>query len=342
MTANTHYSTSVRHCVMIPFLNRHEQVADCLQALLDQRLAETNFLLIDDGSSPAARTHPALAKHLQNPAVHLIQHPANAGVSAARNSGLHWCRQKNMDVVIMIDSDCMPDQDVISEHLRLHQAHPEAACIGGRITGNGKSLWAKLDGITSWIHASPHSMDQNEFRAVHHPYHLATTNFSVKLAQLPQRDFIFDERLKTGEDCLLIRELRANSKDKGKGVFFSSTPRVCHQDRESLRDVFQHHYAWGHHQYFIQLGGDLSPRCFHPLYRFVFSLGFLPLMPIFALAGSILNCKAMWKNQRQFLWLYPFIYLLWLGKAFAVMEAAIRPHACLRQARNTLHYDKAL
>jgi glycosyltransferase involved in cell wall biosynthesis len=325
----------VRHCVMIPFLNRHEQVIGCVNALLKQALPETMILLVDDGSAPA----PGVPWHsmLQNQNVFLIEHRENYGVASARNSGIDWCRQKAIDILVMMDSDCRPENNMIAEHLRLHDAHPEAVVIGGRIAGEGKGFWAKLDGMTSWVHASPHGTgeaSQQEFRTVEHPYHLATTNFSVKLKQLPERTFIFDERLSTGEDCLLIRELRKRQ----KGIYFSATPKIFHRDRETFLDVFRHHYAWGHHQYFIQLGGDISPRCFNPLYRIVFVGLFLPLIPLFALAGSVLNSKAIWVRQREDLWFYPFIYLLWLGKGCAVIEAAIRPRACLRSGRSSMEY----
>lgn len=311
-----------------------------MEKLLASALPETIFLLVDDASAPMAWSSVELQPLLKNKNVFLIRHEQNQGVAAARNSGIDWCRQRDVDILIMVDSDCRPANNVIVEHLRLHDAHPEAVCIGGRIVGEGKGTWAKLDGITSWVHATPHGagdVAQEEFRSVEHPYHLATTNFSIKLKQLMERKFVFDERLVTGEDCLLIRELRKLK----RGVYFSSTPTVFHQDRETFADVFKHHYAWGHHQYFIQLGGDISSRCFNPWYRGVFVLVFLPLIPLFALAGSLLNSRALWAHQRQYFWFYPFIYLLWLGKGFAVLEAAIRPYACLRAGRPSVEYDEA-
>jgi GT2 family glycosyltransferase len=320
---------------MLPFFGRIDQVVRCLALLLKQAQPQTVFLLVDDGSNPAAQHDIQLAVLLQEKNVFLIRHRENLGVAAARNSGLHWCRARGIDLVIMIDSDCEPGENFTSEHLRLHAEHPEAACIGGQIIGEGKSFWAKLDGLTSWIHATPWEVSQQEFRCVEHPYHLATTNFSLKLSQMPQREMIFDERLISGEDCLLVRELRAMRKP----VCYSSTPVIRHRDREPMADVFRHHYEWGHHQYFIQLGGNISARCFNPLYRLVFCAMFLPLLPLFALAGSILNTKPLLRHHARVLLFYPWIYALWFGKGIAVMEAAICPHACLRDARKHIHYD---
>jgi GT2 family glycosyltransferase len=328
-----------KHCIMIPFLNRHEQVAECLQSLLAQKNSQSYFLLVDDGSNPPAVHSQTLQEFFNRPEVFLIAHPQNQGVSAARNSALHWCRHHQVEIVIMIDSDCVPEANFISEHLRLHRQHPQMACLGGQIVGKGKGLWARLDGAVSWIHSSSHSGREEEFRQVTHPYHLATTNFSLKLDQLPNRDFIFDERLISGEDCLLVRELRREN----RGVFFSSTPRIFHQDRQSGREVFRHHYEWGHHQYFIQLGNDLSPRCFHPLYRLLFGTVFLPLLPLFALTGAVLNSRALWQQSRfQLLLWFPLVYGLWFGKGIAVLEAAIRPWQCLRSPRTAVTYEQPL
>src|SRR5688572_13372544 len=121
------------HCVMIPFFNRHEQVTRCVDALLAQALPGTVILLVDDGSLPAAGSSDVLQPILKNKNVFLIRHINNQGVAAARNSSIHWCRQRDIDILMMIDSDCRPESNMISEHLRLHDVYPEATCIGGRI-----------------------------------------------------------------------------------------------------------------------------------------------------------------------------------------------------------------
>jgi glycosyltransferase involved in cell wall biosynthesis len=330
-------SSATRHCVMIPFLNRLDQVVDCINSLLPQATDQTLFLLVDDGSMPAAETSTVLQPVLCHPRVNLIRHPKNEGVAAARNSGLKWCREAGVEVVLMIDSDCRPEHNVLAEHLRLHAQHPDAACIGATIVGQGKGLWAKLDGLVSWVHATTHSNNPREFRAVRHPYHLATTNFSVKMSLLPQRDRVFNERLVTGEDCFLIRELRREN----RGVYFSASPTVYHNDRETFRGVLRHHYMWGWHQYFIQLGSDLSDRCFNPMYRLVFFICFLPLLPLFAIAGSVLNCKPLIYKNRKDLVYYPLVLFLWLAKGVAVLEACVRPEQCLCTGRKEIAFEKA-
>lgn len=315
------------HCVVIPFFNRISQVRTCLESLLAQALPETEFLLVDDASAePLDELHPLLAQ----PTVHLIAHPENKGVSAARNSALYWCRQRRYTLVIMIDSDCSPGPDFIHSHVSLHAAIPSAACIGAAIVGQGNTLWSRIDGLASWVHAAPHYPQHD----VESPYHLPTTNFSVKVSQLPEREFIFDERLVTGEDCLLIREYRRRS----KRVVFSPRPVIYHRDRDSLRDVIRHHYKWGHHQYFVQLGRDISPYVFNPVYRVLFLLGFLPAWVFYALMGATLNIVPWLRTKAGNIVFAPAIYLLWLCKGVAVMEAAVRPRAVMRHSREQIRY----
>jgi glycosyltransferase involved in cell wall biosynthesis len=274
MPTNIHLS----HCIIMPFFNRVAQVVQCVELLLKQQVPGTDLVLIDDASTESLE---ALKPLLAQDNVTLLQHQQNRGVSAARNTGLHWCRNQKYLRVIMIDSDCVPGPDFIFDHLALHEDHPEAVCIGAAIIGRGNTVWSNIDGAASWVHAAPHY----KFHAVTAPYHLPTTNFSLKIDLLPEREFLFDERLYTGEDCLLIREFQ----QKEQGVFFSPKPVIYHRDRDLLSDVFKHHYKWGHHQYFIQLGGDISSRCFNPLYRIVFFLFFLIAAPFYALAGALLN-----------------------------------------------------
>lgn len=313
----------VRHCVMLPFYNRLSMVARCVAKLLEQALPSTRIVLVDDGSTPAAHLDPEIRRLAADPRVTLLRHAENRGVAAARNTALGWCHRNRIDLVLMIDSDCEPSPDFVREHLRLHAAHPEVACIGAQVEGIGHGFWAWVDRVTTWVHLTGAEGE------VRHPYHLGATNMSVKLARLRGRAGVFEERLATGEDALFIRELRRN----GERVFFSHSPRIVHHDRETFRGVLWHHYQYGQHQYFVQLGDHLAPRCFDPLYRLAFTLLFAPLVPIFALAGSALNLAPWLRTRPSYVACYPFLYLLWLAKGIAVLQSAVMPSWTLRTPR---------
>ncbi len=316
------------HCIIIPFLNRFTMLADCLDALEPALLDSSRVLLVDDGSEADPWQDPRLQQHLSHEHVILLQHDCNLGVAASRNTALHWCRESGIEIVIMLDSDCLPASDFVSRHLELHSQHADTTCIGAAIVGQGQGIWAQLDKVMSWVHAMPHGA----LRIVEHPYHLPTTNMSAKLAKLPHREHVFDERLKTGEDALLVRELREN----GQKVLFSPQPVVHHRDREQLLDVFRHHVAWGHHQYFVQLGKDFRRPVFHPLYRAIFAVTFFFAIPLFAAIGSVLNLLPWLPHRPVYLLWLPAIYLLWLGKSWALWLTALRPECYIREQRSRL------
>jgi GT2 family glycosyltransferase len=308
------------HGVIVPFLDRLPMVGRCVRGLLACARPDTRIVLVDDGSAPAAETDPGVRAVLADPRVTLLRHPTNRGVAAARNTALAWCRAEGLAVVLMLDSDCVPSADFIEAHRRLLAVQPQAACFGAAVEGVGNGFWARLDRVMTWVHMIRPPGE------VRHPYHLGTTNFSLKLDRLPARAAVFDERLNTGEDALLIRELRR----RGESVRFARTPLIVHHDRETFRGLLWHHYQYGQHQYFVQLGGDMSPRCFHPAYRLAFVLAFLPLLPLYALAGSVLNLAPWLLRHPGYLAWYPLMYLLWTAKGVAVLESAVAPWRTLR------------
>jgi GT2 family glycosyltransferase len=321
----------LRHCIVIPFLNRLELVARCLASLTSQRMGETHFLLMDDGSEPAASEHPELRLWLIDPNVHLIRHRRNWGVAAARNSALHWCRRNGFDLVIMIDSDCEPGPDLIEQHLDLQERFPRATVIAGGIVGRGQGILAWLDGLLSF----PNSKPFGEVReAANTLYHLPMTNIALNLSRLPDRDFVFDERLNTGEDSFLIRELLR----RGDVMVSSPDPVVFHQDRETLRSVIAHHQEWGHHQYFVQLGSDFSRPVFNLTYRAGFLIVFGMCLPAYALVGGALNVLPWLRYRPKTALAFLPAVAIWLAKGFAVMRAAANPYAVLRQARPFVEY----
>lgn len=321
-----------RHCIAITFFNRIDSVARCLTALMAQRAHATEILLVDDGSTPGAWNHPALRRLLAEPRVHLIRHERNHGVSAARNSALHWCRAHGLDLVIMIDSDCTPGPDLIRQHLELQERFPDATAIAGAIVGTGNGVFAWIDGVLSWTNSRPHGDVRKSGANV--VYHLPMTNIALRLSRLPEREAIYDERLHTGEDLLLIRELL----QRGATMVSSPVPVVFHQDRETLRSLIAHHRQWGYHQYFLQFGGCFSRPVFHPLYRAAFLLAFGLALPGYVLIGSILNIAPWLRHRPAAALAWGPALLIWIAKGLAVMQAALNPRAALRPTRTTVTY----
>ena len=315
---------AVPYAVVVPFRDRLAQVARCIERILADASPDGLVLLVDDGSAPAAEDDDTIAALAQDPRVRIIRHDVNRGVAAARNAGLDWCRRARVALVLMIDSDCEPPPGWIAAHRALHAEHPDVAGIGAAIEGVGRGFWARLDRVMTWVHCMPYG----GVREVRHPYHLTTTNFSVKLDRLPAREAVFDERLVTGEDALLCRELRA----RGERLLFFPAPRIHHFDRQTALAVLRHHYEYGHHQYFVQLGGDFAPRTLNAWYRAAFVLAFAPVLPLYALACCLLNLAPWLPHRPAYVAWLPLAYLLWLAKGVAILESAVRPRHVTRRA----------
>lgn len=88
------------HAVIIPHYNDPDRLGRCLQALLAQDLANTEVLVVDNGS-----TEPLDPLAARFPAVRFVTE-AQKGAAHARNRGVRESRARH---IIFLDSDCIPE-----------------------------------------------------------------------------------------------------------------------------------------------------------------------------------------------------------------------------------------
>ncbi|MET9730123.1 glycosyltransferase [Streptomyces sp. NPDC006458] len=90
--------------VVVPMYDVEHYVSACLQSLLNQRLADVEIIVVDDGSTDSS---PSLARDWQreDSRIRVLRQP-NAGLSAARNTGVRAARGRYL---AFCDSD-----DVVS------------------------------------------------------------------------------------------------------------------------------------------------------------------------------------------------------------------------------------
>lgn len=94
--------------VIVPVYNTEKYLEQCINSLLQQDYLDYEIILIDDGSSDQSAMicdKYAKKEHM------CVIHQENAGVSAARNSGLHIAKGK---YITFVDSDDWVEQDYIS------------------------------------------------------------------------------------------------------------------------------------------------------------------------------------------------------------------------------------
>jgi glycosyltransferase involved in cell wall biosynthesis len=277
-------------------------------------------VLIDDGSETPATDHRILQDYLQDPRVHLLQHAENRGAAAARNTGIQWCRTQGIELVILLDSDCVVKPGFVEAHCRLHVEYPHIACIGAAIQGLGAGLWAELDKVISWTTSIPGS----PMRSVNGMYHIPTTNMSLKLSHLPRDLARFDARLRTGEDVVFVQKLQ----QAGISILFHPTPEIEHVDRDTLKGLLDHQYRWGLHTYTVR--SNLAQV--NHLQRWILALGFGLCIPIYACLGSWLILWP-WMAQSLFYGRYYLpLVLVYLVKGLAVLEGIWDPDKALHPA----------
>jgi glycosyltransferase involved in cell wall biosynthesis len=109
--------------VVIPTHNRKRILEKVLGAFFRQRQPIPSFtiLVVDDGSEDGTSDLVAqLAASAPVPVMYYYQE--NRGLAAARNSGI---RNVTGEVLLFCDDDIVPAENLVAEHLRMHQEHPE-------------------------------------------------------------------------------------------------------------------------------------------------------------------------------------------------------------------------
>ncbi|MGH6660246.1 MAG: glycosyltransferase [Rhodospirillales bacterium] len=303
--------------IVIPVFGRFDMLKRNVEILLRDLPVGVRVLLVDDGSWPPAADDAGLAPILADPRVTLLHHDSNRGPGAARNTALAWGRDAGMELVVLLDSDCRVEPGFVDRHVELHRRHPDVACIGGAIQGEGRGLAARLDGIMSWFTSIPGTAG----RRIDEPLHLPTTNMSLKLARLPATAEAFDPNLRTGEDVALIKNLRRC----GETVMFFPEPVVYHSDREDFKSFLDHQMCWAFHTYAVRFGYRRPRRL---LRAFLFA-GFLLALPAFALYASWLNMTPWLARDKRYAAYWPAVFLVFVLKGFGVLVGIVDPGRAL-------------
>ena len=107
--------------IIIPAYDAEATLAECLEACLAQTHADCEVIVVDDESSDATAE---IAQGFEGVS---YVHQENAGPAAARNHGV---RMAKGDVVVLTDSDCIPEPNWIEELITGFDAE-EVVAVGG-------------------------------------------------------------------------------------------------------------------------------------------------------------------------------------------------------------------
>src|SRR5512143_3115673 len=109
--------------VVIPTYNRRDVLAKVLDGYLNQSAIDRigELVIVDDGSTDGTRSMVERFTSQATFPVRYLWQP-NKGPAAARNTGI---REARTDLILLTDSDIVPHRDLVAEHLRWHEQHPE-------------------------------------------------------------------------------------------------------------------------------------------------------------------------------------------------------------------------
>jgi cellulose synthase/poly-beta-1,6-N-acetylglucosamine synthase-like glycosyltransferase len=109
---------------VVPLYNKQDFIEATLQSILSQAGADTEVLVVDDGSRDEG---PARVLALADPRVRLIQQ-ANGGVSHARNRGI---REARGTWILFLDADDLLHPQALLAYRQLLARHPETQVLAG-------------------------------------------------------------------------------------------------------------------------------------------------------------------------------------------------------------------
>jgi GT2 family glycosyltransferase len=214
--------------VLICTYNRHEMLAQALEALICQTLEKPNQVVVVNGGDERTDLVVQKFQSLTSVKVKLVK-TVNKNLATSRNVGLPHCTG---DIIAMTDDDAEVFPDWVTQMKRSHLEHPEAGAVGGAIIGaqSQTDLLSHLADIVAFVSPPEPGYMRN----------LAGVNVSYKRSVIEQIGSQ-DETLFRGEDV----DYNWRVKQLGYEIFYHPAIRVKHHHRPTLRAFLNQFYMYG-------------------------------------------------------------------------------------------------
>ncbi|MCB8924443.1 MAG: glycosyltransferase [Ardenticatenaceae bacterium] len=172
-----------------------------------------------------------LLKTVDAPKVQLIETPKPVNAAKARNIGIQHAKH---ELLLFLDSDCLPEPTWLDEHLRLQaQGHP---VVGGGVLPEGTNYWSLSYNLTLF-HEFFSTNAEGEKR------YLPTLNLSVQKKVIDEVGLL-NEELSRGQDI----EWTTRMKEAGFMPYFAPQAVILHQhSRLDFTAVWQDCARSGYH-----------------------------------------------------------------------------------------------
>ncbi len=210
--------------IIIPAHNAMPEVSECLQALAKNNLAETEIILVDDGSSDGTSSAFDILSALDVPA-QCIRLDPQSGPGAARNRGLESAHHPYL---LFLDADVvLPERslDWLRDSLDLYSHRAEVGGVLGTYAENlpGADFWTNFKNLnTCFLYQTTETLSP----FVHTPIFCARK-------ELIEEAGGFDSGLATAEDF----QLGLNLGTAGHRFVIDRRVQGLHLKRYSLKGI---------------------------------------------------------------------------------------------------------
>ncbi|MFC1738959.1 glycosyltransferase family 2 protein [Planctomycetota bacterium] len=220
--------TKKRMSVIIPAYNRADSLPEVLSKLLSQQkiLKDAQVIVVDDGSID--NTKQLVKEFIENSSVNIrYLYQQNTGAAAARNLGI---KEAQGEIIFFLDSDIIPSEALISEHLKFHEKYPQ---YNFALRGSTKTSAKQINSVRIVEIGEIEKETQKGTNAEYIELCWAdfySGNISLK-RQFLLENGIFDEEMRTREDI----ELGYRLGKRGLKLFYNNKAMGFHLHPVSLQ-----------------------------------------------------------------------------------------------------------
>lgn len=227
--------SDIRLSVVIPTHNRRDLLKEMLTTFREQTLPPSEFevVVVIDGSTDDTLD---MVKTSEQPYELRVVYQEQSGVAVARNRG---AKEAHGGVVLFLDDDIMPHDQLLEEHLRMQTDNPPGVVLGRLIPADT----GKRSGWNVWDDTvlSNHYEAVADGRRPPAGRRLYSGNFSVS-----REAFLavggFNEELRRGEDV----ELGFRFEREGVPFYFSHDASAIHRGYRTFDSWCSSAHAYGH------------------------------------------------------------------------------------------------
>jgi glycosyltransferase involved in cell wall biosynthesis len=222
--------------IVIPTYNRLARLKQVIAAIERQTYPQRDIevIIVSDGSTDGTDEYLSAIKA---PLSLRFMPQANAGPAAARNKGI---RNAQGDIVLFIDDDVVPNPELVTEHARMHENHPNLVVLGPMLNPPDFTFSPWVAWEQAMLEKQYVAMRQGKWEATARQFYTGNTSL---LRQVLLNSGGFDERFRRAEDI----ELAYRLEQQGVEFTFTMAAEAYHYAERSFTSWLQTPYIYGRH-----------------------------------------------------------------------------------------------